>query len=347
MPWNEAAANILIVDDQEHNIKLLERILTRAGYTNLHSTLDPLQLPIMLREIDPDIVLLDLHMPGMDGIQALKLIREHAGADHYLPVLMLTADITPQARQEALEAGVNDFLTKPFDRTEVVLRMNNLLRTRDLHNQLHEHNVLLEQRVQERTAQLQRAQNEMIELLGRAAEYRDDETGLHTRRVGELSGRVAEQLNLPPHTVKLIRMAAPLHDIGKIGIPDELLLKPGRFEPEQFEQMKKHTSIGADILKNSVFDMLQLAEVIARSHHEKWNGTGYPDQLQGEQIPIEARIVAIADFYDALTHDRPYKKAWTDEEAIAEIKRQSGEHFDPRVVEAFLEVIASGAMQPQ
>ncbi len=332
-------AKVLIVDDQEHNISLLERILGRAGFTELYSTADPHRIEQLLTEIEPDIILLDLHMPGMDGLQAVRLIREQVGQDHYLPVLMLTADNTPKAKQEGLQAGVNDFLTKPYDRTEVVLRIHNLLRTRYLHIQLQEHNASLEQRVLERTEQLFQAKLEILQLLGRASEFRDDMTGNHTQRVGLLSEQIASKLGLPQSQIDLIQMAAPLHDIGKIGMPDHILLKPGRFEPAEFEQMKQHTTIGAQILKDSSFDVLRLAEIISLSHHEKWDGTGYPNGLKGEQIPIEARIVALADFYDALTHERPYKQAWTSEEAIAEVKRQIGVHFDPRVVEAFLAVV--------
>lgn len=335
---NTTTARILMVDDQEYNLSLLERILRRAGFTQLRSTMDPLEIRSLLEAFDPDIVLLDMHMPGLDGIEALALIHEHAGSGGYLPVLMLTADMTPEARQRGLQAGVNDFLTKPYDRTEVVLRINNLLKTRFLHLQLQQQNNSLEERVRERTSELQQAKMEILQLLGRASEYRDDMTGQHTQRVGQLSGMIAERLGLSELEVEQIRMAAPLHDIGKIGVPDEILLKPGRFEPAEFERMKTHTSIGADILAGSSFAVLKLAGIIACSHHEKWDGTGYPHGLRGEEIPLEARIVALADFYDALTHERPYKRAWTPEETLEEVVRQRGAHFDPQVVDAFLAV---------
>jgi len=338
-------ARILMVDDQEYNLSLLERILQRAGFTHLHSTMDPLEIRSLLAAFDPDIVLLDMHMPGLDGIEALALIHEHAGTGGYLPVLMLTADMTPEARQRGLQAGVNDFLTKPYDRTEVVLRINNLLKTRFLHLQLQQQNNSLEERVRERTSELQQAKVEILQLLGRASEYRDDMTGQHTQRVGLLSGLIAERLGLGQLEAEQIRMAAPLHDIGKIGVPDEILLKPGRFEPAEFERMKTHTSIGADILAGSSFTILKLAGVIARSHHEKWDGTGYPHGLRGEEIPLEARIVALADFYDALTHERPYKRAWTPEETLEEIMRQRGAHFDPQVVDAMLAIFESDRRQ--
>ncbi|MHA6533174.1 HD-GYP domain-containing protein [Paenibacillus sp. BAC0078] len=264
-----------------------------VGFKNVYSTMDSLQVERLLTEVDPDIILLDLHMPGMDGLTTLKMIREKSGPDQYLPVLMLTADLTTEARQQGLQAGVNDFLTKPYDLTEVVLRITNLIRTRFLHNQLQQHNNLLEEKVRELTKDLEQAQIEVLQLLGRAAEYRDDMTGQHTQRVGELSGLIAERIGLSELEVGMIRMAAPLHDIGKIGIPDDILLKPGRFDPHEFERMKSHTSIGSSILEGGSFKLLKLARIIAQSHHEKWDGSGYPYGLKGEEIPLEARIVAI------------------------------------------------------
>lgn len=338
-------ANVLIVDDQEYNVSLLERILGRAGFKNVYSTMDSLQVERLLTEVNPDIILLDLHMPGMDGIATLKMIRRQSEADHYLPVLMLTADLTTEAKQQGLQAGVNDFLTKPYDRTEVILRITNLLRTRFLHNQLQQHNNLLEEKVWERTKELEQAQIEILQLLGRAAEYRDDMTGQHTQRVGELSGLIAERLGLSEQEASMIRIAAPLHDIGKIGIPDDILLKPGRFEHHEFERMKSHTSIGSSILEGSSFKLLKLAKFIAQSHHEKWDGSGYPQGLKGEEIPLEARIVALADFYDALTHERPYKRAWTSEETLAEIEAQRGEHFDPQLVDVFIQLVGEKSIK--
>lgn len=332
-------AKFLIVDDQEYNISLLQRILTRAGYTNLAATTDPNRLEELYREQKPDIVLLDLHMPDIDGFTALRYLREWTPEGEYLPILVLTADVTPEAKKRALHEGANDFIAKPFDRSEVVLRIQNFLATRFYHLQLQERNHDLELRVRERTQELELAQAEILNVLGRTAEYRDDETGQHTQRVGELSARIALGLGLSPEEAALIGRAAPLHDIGKIGIPDGILLKPGRFTPEEFAKMKEHACIGSSILQGSVFPVLQTAGTIALTHHEKWNGTGYPQGLSGEDIPLVGRIVAIADFYDALTHERPYKRAWAREEAIAEIKAQSGRHFDPRVVQVFLELI--------
>lgn len=335
--WRENAA-FLIIDDQEYNISLLERILGRAGFSNLRSTTNPNELKSLFIEVQPDIILLDLHMPEMDGFEALQMINALKAEGTYLPVLMLTADVTKEAKKRALHEGANDFLTKPFDRTEVVLRIDNLLRSRFYHLQLQDQNDLLEQRVRKRTLELEQAKHEILQVLGRTAEFRDDETGQHTQRVGQLAGKLGAALGMTAHEVELLELATPLHDIGKIGIPDEILLKPGRFTPEEFEQMKLHTKIGATILEGSLFPVLQLAKTIALSHHEKWDGTGYPNGLKGEEIPLVGRIVAIADFFDALTHERPYKRVWSVEEALAEIRKQSGAHFDPRVVNAFLSI---------
>jgi len=335
-------AKFLIVDDQEFNISLLERILRRRGYNNTISSTDPLELESLYEKEQPDIILLDLHMPNMDGYSALQLLRTKISPQDYVPILVLTADVTVEAKQRALNEGAFDFLTKPFDTTEVVLRIQNLLRTRYLHLQLQAYNHLLEQRVQQRTAELRLAQLETLELLGRTTEYRDDVTGGHTQRVGDLSADIASGLGLPEDEVERIRLAAPLHDIGKIGIPDEVLLKPGRFTEEEFELMRTHTSIGASILEGSHFPVLELARTIALSHHERWDGTGYPHGLSGTSIPLAGRIVAVADVFDALMHQRPYKRAWTLEETIAEIERLSGSHFDPDVVAAFVSLTKRG-----
>lgn len=332
-------ASIFIMDDQSYNIELLERILRRAGFGNVTSTTDPTQFMSIFREHKPDIVLLDLHMPVLDGFAALAQIREEAQEDDYLPVLVLTADVTPEAKQRALSEGAHDFLTKPFDRGEVVLRIRNLLKTRFLHLQLQEHNQHLERKVAERTAELEAAQYEILRILARSAEFRDDETGEHTHRVGRLSGRTARALGLSDELAQEIEYAATLHDIGKIGIPDSILLKPGKFTEEEFERMKTHTTIGSGIIGDASFPILRTAAEIAVCHHEKWDGTGYPRQLCGDEIPLAARIVAIADFYDALSHERPYKAAWPPDQVMAEIHRQRGKHFDPAVTDAFLSII--------
>jgi putative two-component system response regulator len=332
-------AKVLIVDDQPSNTLLLEGILEEEDYTAYRSITDSRRaLPVFL-EYQPDLILLDLQMPHLNGFEVMKQLRSHIPLKAFLPIVVLTADITPEARRQALSEGAMDFLTKPFDATEVILRIGNLLQTRILHLQLQDQNKLLEQKVRERTVELEETRNEILERLALAAEYRDDDTGEHTKRVGLMSAQIAQTLGLPEAEVELIRRAAPLHDVGKIAIPDSILLKDGKLTHEEFEHMKNHAVLGANMLSGGRFSLLQLAEEIARTHHERWDGTGYL-RLQGEMIPIAGRIVAVADVFDALTNERPYKKAWSREDAIEEIQRQSGHQFDPRVVDAFLEVIA-------
>lgn len=329
-------ARILIVDDQAANTRLLERILRRAGYTRLTSTTDSREVLSIFTSLQPDLVLLDLMMPHVNGFEVMEQLKPLIPSGDYLPILVLTADVTGEVKRRALSAGAKDFLTKPFDAIEVLLRIDNLLKTRMLHLQLREQNHMLDEKVRERTLRLEEAQIEILERLAEAAEYRDDATGKHTKRVGQISGMIAHVLDLPAAEVELIRQAAPLHDVGKIGIPDSILLKPGKLTAEEFEVMKTHTTIGARMLANGRSELTQMAECIALMHHERWDGTGYPGKLRGEEIPLVGRIVSVADVFDALTHERPYKGAWPVEEALAEIERQSGRQFDPRVAEAFL-----------
>jgi putative two-component system response regulator len=329
-------ARILIVDDELANIRLLERMLEHAGYTDVRSTADSRTVLAIAREYRPDLVLLDLHMPGADGFEVIEQLGTVAPPESYLPILVLTADITPAAERRALEMGANDFVTKPLQVFQVLLRIRNLLETRFLHLRLQRHNETLEERVRDRTRDLEEARLEVLERLTQAVEFRDDDTGQHTRRVGELSARTSRKLGLHEDAVELIRRAAPLHDTGKIAIPDAILLKRGRLTPEEFDIMKTHTTAGARILSGGRTQMMRLAEQIALSHHERWDGTGYPHGISGEEIPLAARIVAVADFYDALAHDRPYRPAWPEERIVAEIQQQSGSHFDRRVTEAFL-----------
>jgi len=331
----QTAARILIVDDQPSNVMLLEGILQEEDFTASRGLTDSRQaLPVFL-EYQPDLILLDLQMPYLNGFEVMKQLRGRVPPGTFLPILMLTADITPESKRHALAEGATDFLTKPFDNTEVVLRIRNLLQTRSLHLQLQDQNQVLEQKVRERTLELEQTQVEILERLALASEYRDDDTGEHTKRVGHMSAQIAQTLGLLEEEVELIRRAAPLHDVGKIAIPDSILLKPGKLTPEEFEQMKTHTTIGAKMLSGGRFPLLQMAEEIALTHHERWDGTGYL-KLHGETIPLVGRIVAVADVFDALTNERPYKKAWPRNEAIEEIQRQGGRQFDPRVVEAFL-----------
>jgi putative two-component system response regulator len=329
-------AQVLIVDDQEANTRLLEGILRGAGYTRLTSTTDSREVLSIFTSLQPDLVLLDLKMPHVTGFEVMEQLKPLIPSGVYLPILVLTADVNGEVKRRALSAGAIDFLTKPFDTIEVLLRINNLLKTRSLYLQLSEQNHVLDEKVRERTLSLEEAQIEILERLASAAEYRDDETGKHTQRVGQISSMIAYALGLPASEVKLIRQAAPLHDVGKIGIRDSILLKPGKLTAREFEEMKRHTTIGASMLANGHSDLTQMAESIALRHHERWDGTGYPGKLRGEEIPLVGRIVSVADVFDALTHERPYKTAWSVEEALTEIERQNGRQFDPRVAEAFL-----------
>ena len=329
------SAHVLIVDDEPANVRLLERVLQRDGFTNLVSLTDSRLVAEHCASTPPDLVLLDLMMPHCDGFAIIELLKSQIyGA--YLPILMLTADVSPRTRERALSSGAQDFLTKPFNTTEVLLRVRNLLAMRALQLELRDQNRLLEARVQERTRALEESQLEVLERLAQAAEFRDDDTGQHTQRVGMMTAQLARELRLDEKTVSAIRYAAPLHDVGKIGISDLILLKPGRLTPQEFETMKTHAAIGASMLQNGHSEWIQTAERIAHAHHEKWDGSGYPCGLKGDEIPIEGRLLAVVDVFDALTNERPYKKAWALDEAIEEIQRGSGTHFDPEVVTAFL-----------
>lgn len=331
-------AKILLVDDEPRNLALLEAILRGAGFLNLQGTTDSRQVLPLFLELRPDLLVLDLNMPHLDGFTVMRQITPRIPAGAYFPILVITAEITPEAKHEALQAGAKDFLTKPLDTTEVLLRIRNLLTTRHLLCQLQHFNQDLEEQVRRRTEELEGAQLEILERLALAAEYRDDETGQHTWRVGQLSGLLAEHLGWPPAQVALLRRAAPLHDLGKIGIPDKILLTSQKFSPEDSEEMKDHVTIGARILSGSHSPLLQLAEVIALTHHERWDGTGYM-KLKREEIPLPGRIVTVADVFDALTHKRPYKEAWPIEQAREEIAKKAEIQFDPQIVEVFLKLI--------
>jgi putative two-component system response regulator len=345
-------ARILIVDDEEMNVRMLEQVLEPAGYTQLASTTDAREVLPLFREFRPDLVLLDIKMPHLDGHQVLDQLRQELPREEYLPVLVLTSDGGAHTRRRALSGGANDFLTKPFSPVEARLRIHNLLHTRFLHRSLSEHNRLLEERVRERTVELtarttelDEARLEILERLARAAEYRDDETGLHTQRVSRIAALLAECLGVGPDEVELIRRASPLHDIGKIGIPDRVLLKDGPLDLAETKLMQSHTIIGAKILSGSRVPLLHVGKHIALTHHEWWDGTGYPSGLSSEAIPLAGRLVAVADVFDALTHHRPYKEAWPSHHAVREIERYTGTQFDPAVVAGFLELAHGGQLE--
>ena len=329
-------ARILLVDDSPDLVFLMEKILAEEGYSEVVSTTDPRQAADLFMALSPDIVLLDLHMPGMNGFDVMAQIKAE-GAHESIPIVMLTGDASPEARLRALRGGAVDFLTKPFDKTEVHLRMTNLLHMRFMHRQLSRQNELLEIQVQARTRDLEKAKLEILDRLAMASEFRDDQTGSHTQRVGRMSSLMAEAMGLNHDDVSVIRDAAPLHDVGKIAIPDVVLLKPGLLSRSEWEVMKTHTIVGARMLSNSLSPVLQMGEVIALNHHEHWDGSGYR-KLMGEDIPLVGRIVSVADAFDAMTHTRPYHHAVSADEATEEILRCKGKQFCPLAVDAFLTV---------
>ena len=336
-----ADATILVVDDEAANLELFARILSAAGYRSVLLEQDPAVALNLLSLGDPiDLVVLDMHMPKVDGITFLRRL-EALHLTLRVPVIVVTGD--PQTKLTALDAGADDFLTRPIDRVEVGLRVRNLLRTRALQRTHADRADLLGELVRERTADLETSRQETLDALGRAAEYRDDDTHEHTQRVGENSARLASAVGFDATRAEVLRLAAPLHDVGKIGIPDSVLLKRGPLTPEEFALVKAHTTIGAAILGNSDSAVLRLAETIALAHHERWDGNGYAG-LKGVEIPIEARVVSVVDVFDALTHERPYKPPWSIERTREELLAQRGLHFDPEILDVFLGLIDRGGL---
>ncbi|HEX6070790.1 MAG TPA: HD domain-containing phosphohydrolase [Longimicrobiaceae bacterium] len=329
-------AVILLVDDDPGINELIPRMLIAEGFQHVEVARCPRVAAETFRVLAPDLVLLDYHMPQVNGLALLEEMKASTGGAVYVPIVMMTGDMSSETRQRALVFGAEDVLRKPVEPFELVYRIRNLLRTRYLHLQLQLEKERLEQRVEERIEEARRSQVEILERLAVASEYRDDETAEHTRRVGLLAGSLALRLGLDAEQAALVRQAAQLHDVGKIGVSDEVLMAPGRLSREQFDEMKQHTIIGMQILSGGSSQLLLLAEDIASCHHERWDGTGYPNALKGDEIPLAARIVAVADFFDALTHDRRYRAAVPAAEVMEMIREGAGTHFDPDVVGAFL-----------
>jgi putative two-component system response regulator len=325
---------IFVVDDEPANLKLLDKMLAGQGYLPPVLIQDPREVLPRYQEQRPDLILLDINMPHLDGYQVMTQLQ--ALGDPLLPpIVILTAQHGREHLLRALASGARDYLGKPFDRAELLMRVSNLLEAQLAHRLLHDQKDVLEEMVRQRTEALNQTRLQVVQRLGRAAEYRDNETGLHIIRMSKYSALLAKGLGWSTTNCELMLHASPMHDVGKIGIPDAILLKPGKFEPEEWEIMKGHAVIGADILSNGDSDLMELARTIALSHHEKWDGSGYPGALAGEAIPQAGRIVAVADVFDALCSERPYKKAWPQDKALDYMREQAGRHFDPAVVECF------------
>ncbi len=326
---------ILIVDDEPVNLKLLDRMLSGQGYSNLVLVEDPREVLECYRRARPALILLDINMPHLDGFQVMAQLQTLN--DPLLPpIVILTAQHGKDYLLRALAAGARDFVTKPFDRNELLMRVRNLLDAQLAHRFLHEQKAVLEEMVRVRTAELHSTRLQVVQRLGKAAEYRDEETGNHILRMSHICALLARAIGWDDAQCDLILNASPMHDIGKIGIPDAILLKPDKFEPHEWETMKTHASIGARLLDGDDSSLLRMAREIALTHHEKWDGSGYPNGLAGEAIPMAGRIAALADVFDALTSERPYKQAWSVDDAVNHIQRNRGLHFDPALVDVFL-----------
>jgi len=328
---------ILIVDDDERNRKLLASLVRGEGY-RAETVSGGGEALERVKNDPPDLILLDIMMPGMDELEVTRILKGDP-LTATIPIILVTSLTDKVTRLSGLEAGAEEFLTKPVERADLRARLRNLLRLKEYADLVTNHNHILQTVVQDRTQDLIDTQLEIVRSLGRAAEYRDNETGLHIVRMSNYSLLLAKAAGMDEGWCEHLMNASPMHDIGKVGIPDSILLKPGKLNADEFSAMQKHCEIGAKILSGKKSELLDMAHTIALTHHEKWDGTGYPQGLAGESIPLEARLVAVADVFDALTSMRPYKQAWTFDRAVAEIKSCSGCHFDPEVVNLFMREI--------
>jgi putative two-component system response regulator len=329
-------SRILIVDDEPSFTGMLETLLKVEGFVALRAVNDAREAAGAYISFEPDLVILDLNMPAMSGLEVMGQIRELAG-DKWIPIVVISGENDGDTVTKALQSGAQDFIGKPFRRAEVVSRLRNLLRVKILQDEVEKRNLFLQERVEEGTKELIESHRDLIRRLSRCAEYRDDETGHHINRVSRTTELLARAAGLPAEQMLVIREAAAMHDIGKVGIPDAILLKPGKLTPEEWEVMRTHTLIGAALLAGGNSPLLVLSEQVAMSHHERWDGKGYPSGLAGEEIPLAARLVSVCDVFDALTSRRPYKEPWSPERAKEELLAQSGRQFDARLVALFLE----------
>ncbi|WP_437185374.1 HD domain-containing phosphohydrolase [Planctomicrobium sp. SH668] len=350
------SSRLLIIDDEPANVRTLKHHLGNAGYSNFSSTSDPSEAILLIRSEEPDLVLLDVAMPEVSGIDILHMVSVDSALKH-VPFIVLTENADRDVKQVCLELGVSDFLSKPVDPMDLLPRVRNLLQNKSYHDQQASHAVWLEEQIQKRTSELAASREEVVHCLARAGEFRDDDTGNHVVRVGKYVGVIARELGFSQSRIEILELAAQLHDIGKIGIPDAILHKPGKLDPEQYAVMQSHCAIakdiiqplppqdakllrthprlGASMLHVPSSPLLMLAARIAQTHHEWWNGTGYPLGLKGEDIPIEGRMTAVADVYDALSTRRAYKDAFPREKCFEILEEGRNTHFDPKILDAF------------
>lgn len=326
---------IAIIDDSDINLTLLSALVSKLGNCEPVLFQESPQGLAWCSENLPDLIVVDYMMPEMDGIQFISRLRAVAGREE-VPILMITANDDKDVRYEALRSGATDFLTKPVDRVEFSARVHNMLALGSSRKKLSDKAAWLADEVRKATAAVHAREHELLFRMSRAAEFRDPETGAHIQRMAHYSCLIAGRMGLSEEVQQLILQAAPMHDVGKIGIPDYILLKPTTLTPEEFSVMKTHAALGFELLKGSESTILQAAASIAISHHEKYDGSGYPYGVAGDAIPLYGRIVAVADVFDALTSERPYKKAWPIERAVEYLREGSRGHFDPLCVEAFL-----------
>jgi len=325
---------VAIIDDSDINLTLLNALVNKLGGCEPILFQDSTKGLAWCSENSPDLIIVDYMMPEMDGIQFISRLRAVAGKQE-VSILMITANDDKDVRYEALQKGATDFLTKPVDRIEFSARVRNMLALADSRKKLSDKAAWLAAEVKKATTEVYAREQELLFRMSRAAEFRDPETGAHIQRMARYSELISIRLGRPEAEQQQLLQAAPMHDVGKLGIPDGILLKPGKLTPEEFDQMKQHAIIGYELLKDSNSSVLQIAATIAVSHHEKFDGSGYPYGVAGDAIPLFGRIVAVADVFDALTSVRPYKEAWSLERASAFLREGAGSHFDPACVEAF------------